>query len=138
MKKYYLNPGIFLALILLLGCWKPDSVLTVKSPTDGFFYTVETSKAAGPTSDTTRVFAHLERGGRAKKILVLDGENMTVEKISWNNPQDVTLCLAGGITDTFRNEVTLIVGDTPKGSATIHNHLQENCESTSIHPNAPN
>ncbi len=139
MKKYCLTLGIFLAPILVLGCGKPDSVVTVKSPIEGVFYTVETSYAAGPTSDTTRVYAHLERGGRPRKILVLSGENMTVAKISWDNPHDVTLCLADGITDTFRNEVTLIVGNAPEDSETIHNHLQEHCDSSStISPNATN
>ncbi len=114
---------------LTSGCSKPDHVTTIKSPTEGVFYTVETFKAGGPTSDTTRVIAHLERNGKAKKMLVLDGENLTVAKVIWNNPHDVTLCLDGGITNTFRNEVTLIVGDTPNGSETIYNHLGEHCGS---------
>lgn len=116
-----------LIVSLTSGCSKPDHVTTIKSPTEGVFYTVETFKAGGPTSDTTRVIAHLERNGKAKKILVLDGENLTVAKVIWNSPHDVTLCLQGGITNTFRNEVTLIVGDTPNGSETIYNHLGEHC-----------
>ena len=98
-----------------------------KSPIEGLFYTVEVFKAGGPTSDTTRVYAHLERSGKAKKMLVLDGGNLTVAKIIWNNSHDVTLCLTGGITDTYHNEVTLIVGDAPNDSETIYNHLQEHC-----------
>jgi hypothetical protein len=35
--------------------------------------------------------------------------------------------LDGGITDRFSNQVTLIVGDTPDDSVTIHNHLDELC-----------
>jgi hypothetical protein len=125
MKKCCLHLKMFLVLLSGLGCRNPDSVVTVQSPIEGLFYTVETSKAAGPTSDTTRVFAHFERGGKSRKILVLSGENMTVSKVSWNNSHDATLCLDSGITDTFRNEVTLIVGDTPEDSKTVHNHLQE-------------
>ena len=64
---------------------------------------------------------------------------MTIAKVKWNSWDDVDFCLAGGITDTFRNQVTLIVGDTPDDSKTIHNHLQENCGSTSTtSPNAAN
>jgi uncharacterized protein YceK len=139
MKKSYLLLAVCLVVTLMSGCSKPDSITTIKSPTEGLFYTVEIFKAGGPTSDTTRVYAHLERNGKAKKMIVLDGENVTVSKIRWNNPHDTTLCLDGGITDTFRNEVTLIVGDTPDDSETIHNHLREHCDSTStISPNATN
>ncbi len=139
MKRNSLYLGMFLVLISMLGCGRSDSILILKSPIEGVFYTVETSKAAGPTSDTTRVYAHLERGGKAKKILVLDGSDMTVSKISWDNSHNATLCLTGGITSTFRNQVTLIVGDTPEDSVTIHNHLDEHCDSSSMtSPNAIN
>jgi hypothetical protein len=128
-----------LMIVMVSGCAKPDSVITIKSPTQGVFYTVETFKTSGPTSDTTRVYAHFERNGKDKKLLVLDGGNLTVAKIIWNDPNDATLCLSGGITETFRNQVTLIVGDAPDDSETINNHLQEHCDSTStISPNASN
>ena len=90
-------------LISILGCGRSDSVLILKSPIEGLFYTVETSKASGPTSDTTRVYAHLERGGKSKKTLVLDGLYITVSKVSWGKSHDANLCLRGGITSTFRN-----------------------------------
>jgi hypothetical protein len=82
-------------------------------------------------SDFSWVCAHLERNGKTKKMLVLDGEYLQNVKIVWTSPQDVTLCLHGGITDTFRNEVTLMVGDTPETSETIHNHLQKHCDGVS-------
>ena len=88
---------------------------------------METFNGSGPSSDTTRVFAHLERNGKAKKMLVLEGENLTVAKIIWTGPHDSTLCLDGGITGTFRSEVTLIVGDAPDASETMHNRLDEHC-----------
>jgi len=122
---------MFLFVVIMSGCSKPDGVTTVNSPTKGLFYTVETFKNGGPTSDATRVFAHLERNGKGKKLLVLDGENLTVTKIIWSNPHDATFCLDGGITNTFRNEITLIVGDTPDDSETVYNHLREHCGSTS-------
>ena len=136
MKK---SSILLLVLLSVLGCGKSDSVQIVKSPIPGLFYTVELSKAAGPVSDTTRVFAHFERNGKSKKILVLDGSDMTISKVAWNSPHDVTLCLAAGITSTFRNQETLIVGDTPADSITIHNNLDEHCDATStIIPNASN
>jgi hypothetical protein len=131
MKKLYLLPTVYLVVVLMSGCAKPDSVTTIKSPIEDVFYTVETFKASGPTSDTTRVYAHLKRNGRDKKLLVLEGENLTVATIIWKNSHDATFCLDGGITDIFRNEVTLIVGDTLNDSETIYHHLRERCDPTS-------
>ena len=100
----------------------------IRSPLQGVFYTIETFYGYGPSSDDTQVFAHLERNGKLKKQLVLDGENLEL-RIIWNDPHDATLCLAGSITHTYDNVVTLIVGDAPEDSETIHNHLDEHCDS---------
>jgi hypothetical protein len=125
MKRYRFPAVLSLLIAFVLGCARPDEVVTIKSPTDGVFYTIETSHAAGPVSDTTRVYAHFERNGKARKILALAGENLTVERIIWINPHEGTFCIQGGITDTFRNQVTLILND--KIDETMHHHLQEGC-----------
>lgn len=139
MSKMFVLTVVYLIVFLLSGCSKPDSVTKINSPTNGVFYTVETFKAGGPTSDTTKVYAHLERNGKHKKLLVLDGENLTVTKILWNSSHGATLCLDGGITNTFRNEVTLITGDAPDDSETFTNYLQDHCGSTSTaSPESPN
>ena len=126
MKRDSLLLMLCLLASVISGCAKPDQVTTVKSPIDGVFYTVETYYGHGPTSDTTRVYAHLERPGIAKKMLVLEGENLTIAKITWDSPQEATFCLDGGITETFRNAVSPISGDT---SVTIHNQINEHCNS---------
>ena len=111
--------------VIIAGCSKPDHVTTIKSPIEGVSYTVETHYGHGAVnSDYTRVYAHLERTGKATRVLVLSGENLNVSNIIWANQHENTFCLNGGITDTFRNEVTLIAGDA---SETIHSHLQEHC-----------
>jgi hypothetical protein len=115
---------MILGLILLAGCSHPDKVVMFKSPTEGLFYTVEEYHAGGPVSDTDRVYAHFERHGKASKMLVLEGGNLTVTTLRWTSPEDVTLCVEGGITDTFRNQVTLFAGDA---SLTVNNHLDERC-----------
>ena len=125
MKKISI---LLLVFLPLLACGKSDFVQIVKSPVDGLFYTIELSKAAGPVSDTTRVFAHFERGGKSRKILVLDGSDIAISRIVWDGSHDVTLCLAAGITSTFRNQETLIVGDTPEDSITVNNTLDEHCD----------
>jgi hypothetical protein len=122
------------AFCFIAGCARPDQVTTIPSPVDGVFYTVETFYGHGPTSDTKRIYAHLQRNGRAKRLLVLEGENLTVTKVNWDGPHDVTLCLDGGITSTFRNVVTLILGNA---SETIRNHLLEDCKPTSKVPLGP-
>jgi hypothetical protein len=113
---------------LIVGCGRPDRVTTVPSPVEGVFYTVETTFGHGPSSDTNRIHAHLRRNGQAKRLLVLEGENLTVTKVNWDGPHDVTVCLDGVITNTFRNVVTLIVGNA---SETIRNHLHEDCKPAS-------
>lgn len=112
-------------VVSLTGCAKPDHVETIKSPVDGLFYTVETYNGHGPAdADFTRVYAHLERNGRSDKQLVVDGGYLELSKITWVSPHDVTLCMKAGVTNSFRNEVTLSLDDT---SITINNHLQERC-----------
>jgi hypothetical protein len=130
-KEHLFLVAILGSVLLVSGCAKPNSVETFKSPVNGVFYTVETFHGVGLASDYIRVYAHLERNGASKKILVLDGDNLTIAKIIWNNPHESTFCLQGGITSTFRNEVTLIVGDSPEASETIYSHLQEHCDAVS-------
>jgi hypothetical protein len=127
MKRSSFIALLFFMVGLLAGCAKPDHITTVKSPLDGLFYTTEDYYNHGPVSDTNRVYANLERDGKADRVLLLEGENLTVAKITWNSPHDATICLDGGITSTFRNEVTLTIGST---SETVHNHLQEHCDAT--------
>jgi hypothetical protein len=90
----------------------------------GLFYTVEEHRASVPVSDTDRVMAHFERNGRSGEIVVLEGGDMTVTDIRWNGPGEVTLCIRGGITTMFRNQVTVFAGET---SVAVRNHLDENC-----------
>ena len=121
MRHVFL-PVVLLTSLVLLACAKPNAVRTFNSPTEGVFYTVETYYGHGPSSDTTRIYANLGRD--SKKVLVLEGENLTVTNIMWEGQHAATLCLDGGITSTFRNEVTLISGGI---SETMHNRLQEHC-----------
>jgi hypothetical protein len=58
----------------------------------------------------------------------MSGENLQNASITWTSPTDVEICADQGLTDTFRNYVTLITGDTPSNSITIHNHLKEHCQ----------
>jgi hypothetical protein len=106
----------------------------MQSPAEGVFCTVETFYGHGAAdSDFTRVYAHLERSGKSKKVLVLSGTNITVSKIIWTSPHEDTICLEGGITDTFRTAVTLFAGDA---SETIRSHLDEHCND--VPATAPN
>jgi len=58
---------------------------------------------------------------------VLEGDSLTVSKIIWNTPHEDIICLDGGTTDMFHNQVTLILGDTQGDSETIRNHIDEHC-----------
>ncbi|WP_348266809.1 hypothetical protein P8936_12905 [Edaphobacter paludis] len=113
----------------MTGCLsKPDSVKTFPSPNKEVFYTVETYRGIGlATGDDTRVYAHFSHGGKSRKQVVLGGENIENLAIIWTSPTDVDMCVIDGLTDTFRNQVTLITGDDPSSSYTIHNHFREHC-----------
>jgi len=120
---------LLLLSIVASGCSRPVKVNTFKSPTEELHFTVETYDGGpGPIgSDVTKVYAHFERHGKSTRIPVLEGDSLTVSKIIWNAPREDTICLDGGTTDVFHNQVTLILDDSPGGSETIRNHLDEHC-----------
>jgi hypothetical protein len=119
-----------LALLILgifSGCGRPDRVDRINSPMAGLFVTVETHYGLGPTvADFTRVYAHLEANGQSDKKLLLDGEYLQNVKVVWVSPNEVTLCMREGYTESFRNNVTLRAGGM---SQTIHTHIEERCQS---------
>ncbi len=125
MSRY---PGLAVVCTLvccLTGCTKPDTVRIFRSPTSSVHLTFETSDGLGPVSaDEMRLYAHFNQDGHSTKQLILDGEELTISKIIWSGPTSVTICLSGGITDTFRNEATLIIGRSEKK---IHSYLREDC-----------
>jgi len=112
-------------LVILVSCSSsnPDQVVILKSPIEGVFYTVETHHGQGVLDDDyTRVYLHLERSGKSVKELILSGEYVNVSKIEWANSTQNTIFFDSGITDTFRNEVTLSIGGV---SQAFHAYLQE-------------
>jgi hypothetical protein len=125
------RPATILLLISIVGsgCSRPVKVNTFKSPKAEVYFTVETyDGGTGPLgSDLTKVYAHFERRGKSTRILVLEGDSLTVSKIIWNAPREDTICLDSGTTDIFHNQVTLILGDSEGDSETIGNHLDERC-----------
>jgi hypothetical protein len=70
-------------------------------------------------------YAHLVNNGKTDRALVLDGEYLVIENLTWTNPKEVDICLSEGITNSFRNQVTLIAGNR---SETLGNHLQQHCK----------
>jgi hypothetical protein len=123
---------VFLSLAMA-GCAKPNKVWVSESPTKGLFFTVETYYGRGaPSPDITKVYAHFERHGNSGRIAVLEGEDLTVSKIVWNAPHEDTICIDRGFTDTFRNQVTLIVGNSLQDSVTIHSRLREHCSQAGL------
>lgn len=124
-------PALIAGLLSLamFGCAKPYKVETFKSPAEGVFFTVETYNGGpGPLgTDITKVYAHLERDGKSTRIPVLEGDSLTVSRVIWTSPHDDTICLDGGFTDIFHNQVTLDLGGRRGHSVTIHNRLREHC-----------
>lgn len=129
MRRYGLFVTLFLMTLLVSACTPLSKVETFRSPTASVFFTVETYDGGpGPLgSDIVKVYAHFERHGKTERASVIEGDSLTVSNIIWNTPQDATICLNSGITDSFHNQVTLILGDSQEDSVTIHNHLDEHC-----------
>jgi len=44
--------------------------------------------------------------------------------VAWADWENASLCLNGGLTSEYHNEVTVSAGNAYR---TIHNHLKENC-----------
>ena len=118
--------GVLGMLVCVACSGAPREITTIKSPTDGVYYTVETWTGEGAiVNNWTEVNAHLKRGGRSDKKLVLEVSNADDTKIVWINSYEARICIpAGGVTATFRNQVTLADGDA---SVTLHNQLREDC-----------
>jgi hypothetical protein len=123
-EKKFLLVMMLSQMFALVGCTKnPDQVTTVRSPNPEIFYTVEQYDGNGPVSaDVTRVYAHLEYDGKSAKSSVLEGEYLSVERVTWLGPNEVSLCISHGLTTIFRNRVTLRVEGA---SEMIRTHLQE-------------
>lgn len=120
---------LLISIGVISGCSEPpDKVITIESPKENIFYSVETYYGHGAIdNDYTRVYANLKHNGKLERIVVLGGEYLTFANISWDSPHEITLCLVSGITDTYRNEVTLISGDV---SIKLDNHLVDNCKAS--------
>lgn len=117
----------FAACVLLLnGCAKPNSVRVLRSPTSSVYLTFETYNGSGPVvADEMRLYAHYSQDGNDTKQLILDGEELELARLVWINPTTLVICLAGGTTDTFHNDVTLIIGTTDRK---LHTYLREDCK----------
>jgi hypothetical protein len=117
-----------LIALALAGCAKPSAVKVVKSPVRSVYLTIEYYNGNGPASaDDVRVYAHFEQGGDTDRKLILEGEYLELSKLTWVGSNKVLICLSGGITDTFRNEVTLIIG---RADRKVHSYLREDCGKT--------
>ena len=118
-----------LAILLIpaVGCVeRPEHVDTIRSPLAGLFVTVEVSYGGGPAvGDVSNIYAHLDVNGRSDKQLILSGDYFQGTRVIWQSPSDVELCLSkGALTDRYRNQVTLSVGDS---LVTVHSHIDEPC-----------
>ena len=121
---------LYLTSVLIVGCSKakPDNIIKFNSPDPSIYYTVETYHGHGAMdSDYTWVYAHVERNGKTNRELVLDGEYLKVTNIVWNDSHENTICLDSGITNIYRNEVTISLDGK---SETIYSHLEEHCKTS--------
>jgi len=96
-----------------------------KSPEANLYLTVETNHGSGAiSSDFTRLYAHLDTDSDTARELVVDGDDLEIAKVIWREHDDVVVCIAGGFTNTFHNEVAL---GGPNNHRTLHIALAKNC-----------
>ena len=109
-----------------VSCAKPDTVEVITSPSSHLYVTEEVWRGHGAVdNDYTRVLVHLKSGNKADKMLVLSGEYIHITRAIWQNPSDVSICAGEyGITDSYRNEVTLSAG---QDMVNLRLHLREYC-----------
>jgi hypothetical protein len=124
MKK--MNLLMLLPPLLLLLGWraKPTKVVNFPGPSPEVFYTAEVWEDNGAmSSDSTRVFAHLNHDGRTDKQVFLDGPYLAVSGVKWNGSH-ATVCLSEGRVKSFHREISLhAAGETYE----IRNQIDQNC-----------
>jgi hypothetical protein len=117
----------------LAGCAKPDKVENFFFPNHDMAYTVKYHDAAGPAdSDFARVYVHPVGDEGDDSQLVIDGDYLTFSKVRWKGPREAVFCLSSGMTNTYRNQVTLRF---KKGPQTVKTHLLEGCSDLAVPPN---
>ena len=125
------TPAIITVLLCLAmsGCEKPYKVETLHTPVKGVYFTVATYSGGSGLlgTDTTKVYAHFVRDGGSARSLVLEGDSLTVSRIIWRPPNIATICLDGGLTAIFHNQVTLDLSGGRRQYLTIRNRLREHC-----------
>jgi hypothetical protein len=125
VRKLPFSVALSAIMMGIVGCSRPDKVTTYRSPNSALFYTVETVSGDGPmSSGSTEVYANLRDADKTRRMLVLRGVYLQIDSVVWNSPNDATLCVAGGISSIFRNEITLNGDNT---FVTVHNHFVERC-----------
>ena len=111
--------------LIVSSCTKPDRVRTIKSPDPSIFLTVETQNGTGAiSSDFTNAYVHFTRDGKTTKQVLINGEYLEDADFAWQKPNVIAICLHGGYTDEFHNEITLEIGSAFKN---FHAFLKESC-----------
>jgi hypothetical protein len=117
--------GVIAAALLGSGCNKVDESRKIDGPNNGATYVIETSYGLGAATSDYTVLSAVSRGDKeGKKVLVLSGENLVIQKLTWTDANNVYICLKGGITDRYANQVS--IGPIEK-LVKIRNHLVEDC-----------
>lgn len=114
------------ALTAFTACHRPDEVRKVPSPAPGLSLSVETYYGRGAVApDQTLLYADFSHSGQSARELILVGSNLSIADLRWDGPSALIICLSGGYTGTFHNEVILNAGGQ---TTAVHSRLEQNCE----------
>jgi hypothetical protein len=117
-----------LATLFVAACSKTSTEVTELSvPDSSLKLTFSAGRGGGPlVADSSELTMSLHKGKESDSEVVLSGIYITLKRVTWDNPHNATICIDGGYTSTFRNNITLNANDQHY-SYPVHFALREDC-----------
>jgi hypothetical protein len=93
----------------------PDEVTTIRTPRADIHLTYEYWKLGPLVSDSARLVAHLVKDGAEDNQIIVDGNYVTIRKITWPRPDHMIVCVTYlDEVNEWKRDVTLTVGGVSK------------------------
>jgi hypothetical protein len=130
MQPMNLAQGLFATILLvafLVACRDNREQRTWQTPINGVtLVQLDERGTNGLSGSASDLYVELNVGGRTQRELVLHGLYLTIDRITWAQSGTATICLNGGYTSKFYNQVTLDNHEAHK-SYDLHFSLADEC-----------
>jgi hypothetical protein len=128
MRRLLLCALLATLVLAPAACGRRNTEIVISTPAPGVRIVNSVSRGNGPLSgDFSELSAVFERSGEKDKKLVLSGTYLEIDRIDWRDPHNATICLRGGYTHEFSNNVTLNAY-AQRVSYELHFSLREDCQ----------